>query len=73
MNMDNFNQTEFWIHFNTQTELSNFLKVYKYRIGDKCCDKTGVLLPGVKSKKELDKIKDCFLKKLKHPSLRKSS
>lgn len=70
MNMNNFNQTKFHIHFDTRTELRNFAKVYKYGIGNKCCDKTGALLPGVKSKQELDEIKDCFLKKLEHPSLR---
>lgn len=71
MNMNNYNQTKFWIHFDTRTELRNFAKVYKYGIGDKCCDKTGALLPGVKSKQELDEIKHCFLEKLEHPSLRK--
>lgn len=39
-------------------------------IGNKCCDKTGAFLPGVTSKQELDEIKECFLEKLPHPSLR---
>ena len=55
-------QTNFYIHFDTKEELKKFEKTYKYGIGCKCCDNTGAFLPGVKSKKELDEIKDNFTK-----------
>lgn len=67
----NYKKNKFWIHFNTRAELREFAKVYKYGIGDKCCGKTGAFLPSITSKQELDEIKDCFLGKLEHPSLRK--
>ena len=70
MNMDGYKKTKFWIHFDTRDELRKFAKVYKYGIGNKCCDKTGAFLPGVTSKQELDEIKECFLEKSPHPSLR---
>tara|TARA_Y100000992_G_C21242801_1_gene481613 strand:- start:471 stop:713 length:243 start_codon:yes stop_codon:yes gene_type:complete len=55
-------QDKFYIHFDTSKELEEFSKKYKYGIGCKCCSNTGAFMPGVKSKKELDKIKDDFLK-----------
>ena len=54
MSMLDYKQTKFWIHFDTAAELREFAKVYKYGIGPKCCSKTGALLPGVKSKQELE-------------------
>ncbi len=62
MNCKNENkQTKFYIHFDTQEELKEFEKKYKYGIGCKCCDNTGAFMTGVKSKKELDEIKYNFI------------
>jgi len=57
-------QKEFYIHFDTTNELSKFVNKYKYEhsLGHKCCIGKGVLMKNVKSMKELNEIKDKFLK-----------
>ena len=57
-------QTTFYIHFDTSKELSNFVKKAKWEhsLGHKCCGGKGVLMKNVKSMKELNEIKDKFLK-----------
>ena len=57
-------QNDFYIHFDTSKELRNFVKQAKWEhsLGHKCCGGKGVLMKNVKSMKELNEIKDKFLK-----------
>ena len=54
----------FYIHFDTSKEFSKFVKKSKWEhsFGHKCCYGKGVLMKNVKSMKELNEIKDKFLK-----------
>ena len=54
----------FFIHFSTSKELNKFVKKTKWEhaFGHKCCYGKGVLMKNVKSIKELNEIKDKFLK-----------
>jgi len=57
-------QKDFYIHFATSMELSKFVEKAKWEhlLGHKCCGGKGVLMKNVKSMKELNEIKDKFLK-----------
>ena len=60
----NTKQKDFYVHFDTSKELSNFVKKAKqeHSFGHKCCGGKGVLMKNVKSMKELNIIKGKFLK-----------
>lgn len=57
-------QNDFYIHFDTSMELRKFVEKAKWEhsLGHKCCGGKGVLMKNVKSTKELNEIKDKFLK-----------
>jgi len=57
-------QKDFYIHFDTSKELRKFVEKAKWEhsLGHKCCGGKGVLMKNVKSMKELNEIKDKFLK-----------
>lgn len=57
-------QKDFYIHFGTSDELRKFVEKAKWEhsLGHKCCGGKGVLMKNVKSMKELNEIKDNFLK-----------